>query len=192
VAVRAAGRRGAARVSKQPRPQRQRARAAARPAPARGLEHALARARDHARTAAAEAALAARALLDAASLGASGVPAEGHAALRSLLRWLEEAAAGAGGGAAARWAAALADALDAEIARWEARSRSDPEARGVLRAFLGLRELLWELGVQRPAPDVAAPPPRPPAPRAARRLERVAVEPEPGGRGRADRPEPIR
>jgi len=180
VAVRAAGRRGGARV-KETRPQRRRARPAARPArrrpPARGVEDALARALEHARVAAAEAALAARALLDAASLGASGVPAEGHAPLRGLLRWLDEAAAGAGGGAGARWAAALADALDAEIARWEARSRSDPEARGVLRAFLGLRELLWELGVQRAAPAEA---PAPSAQRPARRLERVAVESGPG------------
>jgi hypothetical protein len=145
----------------------------------------LLRALDHARAAAGEAALAARALLDAASLGATGMPAAGHEPLRSLLRRLEELAASAGGGR--RWLAALGAALDGEIARWESRSRTDPEARGVLRAFLGLRELLWELGLRaEPAAGEApggAPPraerPRPrPATRAAatRRLERVPID----------------
>jgi hypothetical protein len=154
------------------------------PAPHR-LEEALLRVRDHARAATAEAALAARALLDAASLGATGVPAEGHEPLRGALRWLEDLAANAGGGEGRRWLSALSDALDAEIARWEARSRSDPEARGVLRAFLGLRELLWELGLQAPAPPEGAPaaaPARAPTPRpatrraASRRLERVPID----------------
>jgi len=48
-------------------------------------------------------------------------------------------------------------ALDAEIARWEKRAAADGDARAVLRAFLGLRELLWEVGV-RPRPEPAAPP----------------------------------
>lgn len=43
-------------------------------------------------------------------------------------------------------------ALEAEIKRWEQRSQTDPDARPVLRAFLGLRELLWELGLGREAP----------------------------------------
>lgn len=153
------------------------------PAPHR-LEEALLRVRDHARAATAEAALAARALLDAASLGASGVPAAGHEPLRGALRWLEDLAANAGGSEGRRWLSALSDALDAEIARWEARSRSDPEARGVLRAFLGLRELLWELGLQAPAPPdaPATAPPRAPTRRpatrraASRRLERVPID----------------
>ncbi|MEB2346036.1 MAG: hypothetical protein OZ948_15005 [Deltaproteobacteria bacterium] len=148
-----------------------------------GLEEVLARALGHARAAAGEAALAARALLDAASLGATGVPADGHAPLRGALRWLEGLATSAGGSAGLRWLDALAAALDAEIARWEEQSRTDPEARGVLRAFLGVRELLWELGVRGPQP---APPPEPaepaphtrPKPRrgAARALERVPIE----------------
>ncbi len=45
----------------------------------------------------------------------------------------------------------LATALEAEIKRWESRSQTDPDARPVLRAFLGLRELLWEIGVGRDA-----------------------------------------
>lgn len=158
----------------------------ARAAPPARLEEALARARDHARAAAAEAAHAARALLDAAALGATGVPAAGHEPLRGAVRWLDELAAQAGGAGHARWLAALGDALDAEIARWEQRSRSDPEARGVLRAFLGLRELLWELGLRAAPPAPASPPPaaapRPRArveaarPAAARRLERVPID----------------
>jgi hypothetical protein len=43
----------------------------------------------------------------------------------------------------------IADALDAEIVRWEQLAADDLEARSVLRAFLGLRELLWEFGVRR-------------------------------------------
>ena len=42
----------------------------------------------------------------------------------------------------------LEEALAREIARWEMRSKSDQAARPVLRAFLGLRELLWELGMR--------------------------------------------
>jgi len=158
---------------------------AARPAPHR-LEEALRQALGHARAAAGEAALAARALLDAASLGATGVPADGHEALRGALRWLEALAASAGGAEGRRWLDALGAALDGEIARWESRSQADPEARGVLRAFLGLRELLWELGLRAAPPEppgeaaarAARPRPRPaPTRRAsARRLERVPID----------------
>jgi hypothetical protein len=42
----------------------------------------------------------------------------------------------------------LAEALELEIKRWELRSSTDADARVVLRAFLGLRELLWELGMR--------------------------------------------
>ncbi len=38
--------------------------------------------------------------------------------------------------------------LDDEIGRWETRGRDDPEARAVLRAFLGVREILWEFGLR--------------------------------------------
>lgn len=160
----------------------------ARPGPDRPVrfEEALAQARAHARRAAAEAARAARALLDAAAIGATGVPAAGHEPLRRAARWLDELAAGAGDGA---WPAALGAALDAEIGRWEARSRTDPEARAVLRAFLGVRELLWELGLRGPGAARGPAPERPPrdaraaehAPRpgrtgGARRLERVPID----------------
>jgi hypothetical protein len=157
--------------------------------PPRTVEDALARAAAHGRAAAGESALALRALLDAASLAASGAPAERHALLRRAARGLEALAAAAGGDEG-RWLAAMAEALDAEIARWEARSHEDDEARAVLRAFLGLRELLWELGLRRARPGpaaAAAPRARPTRTRPVRRsgsarLERVRVD--------ADRPGP--
>jgi hypothetical protein len=52
------------------------------------------------------------------------------------------------GRARRRHRAEIAEALDAEIARWEERAKHDADARSVLRAFLGLREVLWELGVR--------------------------------------------
>ena len=83
--------------------------------------------------------------------------------------------------------AAVLDALDGEITRWEGRSRTDPEARPVLRAFLGVREILWEITARGGGP---APSPEPggeeaageePAPRRTRsrrstRARRVRVE----------------
>ena len=42
----------------------------------------------------------------------------------------------------------MVEALDAEIARWEERAKTDDDARAMLRAYLGLREILWELGVR--------------------------------------------
>jgi hypothetical protein len=148
---------------------------------------ALAEARVHARRAAAEAAAALRALLDAATLAARGEDAAAGRlaplaeALDQLGAWLspeQESDADA-------VLRALADGLDAEIARWEAKSREDPEARSVLRAFLAVREVLWELGSRFAAKggdETAAPPAADAAERPARRrrtrrrVERVAVE----------------
>jgi hypothetical protein len=155
--------------------------------PERGRDHApesvqgaLARAGRHARSAAAEAILAARALLDAAALLQRGAPAETSPALAQIAVWLERLAAGIApdGAADADLTRALAEALDAEISRWEERARDDADARAVLRAFLGVRELLWELGV-RPAPagsaDEPSAPPRRPRSRG-RRVQRVPVQ----------------
>lgn len=151
---------------------------------------ALAEARRHAQRAAAESAAALRALLDAAALAAHGAPAaEGRlaplaAALEHFAAWLHPEGE-ENGDAVLR---ALADGLDAEIARWEARSREDPEARSVLRAFLAVREVLFEVSTRFAAPPETATA-RPEAtdtdersPRARRvrrprrRVERVAVE----------------
>jgi hypothetical protein len=97
-----------------------------------------------------EALCALHAVVDAASLAATGAPAEAHRGLALLARSLDDMAAALGQGEGASLLAAVADALDAEIDRWEQRAETDPEARAVLRAYLGLRELLWELGVRRP------------------------------------------
>ena len=151
---------------------------------------ALAEARKHAQRAAAESAAALRALLDAAALATSGETAAAGRlaplaeALERIAAWLHPEGEESGE-AVLR---ALADGLDAEIARWEARSREDPEARSVLRAFLAVREVLFEMSTRfaTPRKDEAAPPEdtdtveRSPRPRRARRprrrVERVAVE----------------
>ena len=134
--------------------------------PPQSVEEALHRAGRHARNAVAEAIAAARALLDAASLVAARLPA-GESAIFSpiahLLDALEEQvgrAESASHDYTAPLVAALAEALDAEIARWEMRAKRDPDARAVLRAFLGLRELLWEIGVRTTDPDDGAEPAR--------------------------------
>jgi len=121
------------------------------------VEAALARAATHGRRAASEALLAARALLDALSLALHGASADERRILGLAARTLDDLAdALAGGDARPGVLAAVAEALDAEIARWEARARHDADARAVLRAYLGLREILWELGV-RPAGSAPAP-----------------------------------
>jgi len=146
--------------------------------PASALE-ALERARQHGRKALAEAMCAVRALVDAASLATSGVPAEDHRGLALLARALDDAARGFGEGEGASLLSAVADALDAEIARWEERAAQDPDARAVLRAYLGVRELLWDLGVRRPAAgkDAAEKPKRGrAAPRASALRRRTAIQ----------------
>ena len=112
---------------------------------------ALDRARRHARSALREALAAVQALLDAASLAISGERSEAHRLLVPVVGILERLTAQLNGDIG-REAAILLDsisvALDAEIARWEDRATNDVEARAVLRAFIGLRELLWEFGVR--------------------------------------------
>ncbi len=121
-----------------------------RDAPASGVGEALARAERHGRAAIAESLRTIEALLDAAALATRGSPAELDRFLAPAVELLESLALGLGpvdppdGGLAA----AIAEGLDAEIARWEVRARDDSEARAVLRAFLGVRELLWEIGIR--------------------------------------------
>ena len=151
--------------------------------PPGSVEEALARARLHGRAAIADALAAIHALLDAAALATGGEPAQAHrlfAPLAGLLENLEVSFAAESRDASEPLLASIADALDAEIARWEARADTDSDARAVLRAFLGLRELLWEFGVRRSGgPSGGTPPggrraatrkrPRP-------RVQRVRVE----------------
>jgi hypothetical protein len=133
------------------------------------LEEALARAREHGRLALAETLTALQALLDAAALAGSGRPLQSHRQLAPLARLLEGLASRLGGDGPEPLLASIAEALDVEIARWEQRARDDLDARAVLRAFLGLREILWELGV-RPGPQ--RPRQRPAGPR----IQRVPVQ----------------
>jgi hypothetical protein len=126
------------------------------------VEQALAESLQHARQAIAEGLLAARSLLDAASIAINGKPAileagetRGATDLRlviaTLARGLDElidAARSSDADLPQPVVDAILGALDTEILRWEQRSRTDPDARAVLRAFLGLREILWELGLR--------------------------------------------
>jgi len=120
--------------------------------PERAAE-AAARARRHAHAAIVEALASVSALLDASSLALNGQAAARNALFGPIARILEGLRAEIDGSATTGEVAALlhsiAEALDAEIARWERRAETDPEARAVLRAFLGLRELLWEFGIRR-------------------------------------------
>jgi hypothetical protein len=147
---------------------------------------ALAEAHLHARRAAAELAVALRALVDAAALAADGgIASEGRLApvaqaLETAARWLDPERGGSGDAAAVL--RALAEGLETEIERWEARSREDSEARSVLRAFLAVREVLWEMETRFGAAPAAerddVPPaaPRARGKRSKRRVQRVAVE----------------
>ena len=115
------------------------------------FDEAVGRAREHLRRATLEGLEAATALLEAASLVSGTGPAtEGLSA--DLLRGIERVLQGLRSEGRFAFPEAvtgpLEEALAREIARWEIRSKSDPAARPVLRAFLGLRELLWELGMR--------------------------------------------
>jgi hypothetical protein len=152
-----------------------------REAPPATLEEALARAREHGRLALAETLITLQALLDAAALAGSGKPLQAHRQLAPLARLLEGLAsdlARRGGDGPEPLLASIAEALDVEIARWEKRARDDLDARAVLRAFLGLREILWELGV-RPLRSDSTPGPGPQRARqrpAGPRIQRVPVQ----------------
>jgi len=145
-------------------------------APDRALDEALARARRHAKSAVAEALEAVRAILDAASLATSGAPTDAHPLFAVIDRWFARGSRGlsAEGGLASGITTEIAEALDQEIARWEERAKTDADARSVLRAFLGLREVLWELGVRAPRGTAGAAPSES-APQS-RRVQRVAVQ----------------
>ncbi len=154
------------------------------------VEEALSRARTHGRVAAAESVAALQALLDAVALALSGKAAERDAILGPLSRSLEELrglVAPEDSHLGSNLLSALFDALDAEIARWEVRSREDPNARSVLRAFLGVREVLWEISSRGREPAESSEEEAPATPRTRRsagtgrsrrstRVRRVPVE----------------
>lgn len=134
------------------------------------LDEGPRRARDHLARAALEILEAARALLGTA-LHASGMHAVAPDSLageidRSLDALIASMRRGLPLEVSPTLSAPLFRALEAEILRWETRSQSDPDARPVLRAFIGLREILWELGVRPPAEAGRPTPPSSPADRA--------------------------
>ena len=119
--------------------------------PPETIEEALARSLQHARNSASEALLATRALMDALSILLANEPVARHAQPNSPIANLA--------GAIERWAGTLRGpepdrsspglpevlgALEIEIDRWARRSQNDPNARTVLHAFIGMREILWE------------------------------------------------
>jgi hypothetical protein len=120
---------------------------------------ALERAIGHASVALSEGVASARALLDAASLIVSELPAEAQPNLAELARALDQVSEALSGNSPSLRAAAthtLLETIDSEIARWEVKSRSDDDARSVLRVFMSLREVLWEIGIRREAPAPGA------------------------------------
>lgn len=128
------------------------------------FETGFERARDHLGRAALEVLEAARALLDA-SLRASGLHSVSPDSLAGEIgRSLDALVASLRDGKPFPLPISLTDplvgALEAEIARWEQRSQTDAASRPVLRAFLGLRELLFELGVRSPTEPGSAQAPR--------------------------------
>jgi len=130
------------------------------------LDEAIGRARDHARRALLETLATVQALLDVLlrtqSIDPSSREASGPSIQDTLSSWHETLRNGGDFDLPKNVVEPLLEALDREIARWERRSRSDPEARTVLRAFLGLREVLWEfVATPGESADMSTAPPTP-------------------------------
>ncbi|MEM9176712.1 MAG: hypothetical protein AAGC67_15920 [Myxococcota bacterium] len=145
------------------------------------VDRAIARARVHVGNAARESLAAIAALLEAGGRASGLDPAQTERLAAEMARRFEAQMGRLREGALfpSGLAGPLEEALAREIERWEARSAHDADARAVLRAFLGLRELLWELGLRsepgadRPGAAAHAPPggaSRPP------RVQRFDVE----------------
>ena len=121
------------------------------------IQEAIDRARTHLRRAARESIEASLALIEAAQL--AGGLEERSALVGNLTKALDDWIEALDQERAIRMPTAfiepLEQALNAEIERWEKRSATDDSARPVLRAFLGLRELLWELGMRHPENEAA-------------------------------------
>jgi len=145
--------------------------------PEPSVHAALSRARSHGQAAITEALAATLALLDAASLASSGEPAHANAIFAPAARALDNLRSQITDPdrEPVQLLQSVVSALDAEIARWEDRARDDADARSVLRAFLGVRELLWEFGIRSADPSSARPPkqPKQSAPRSGRRAKKV-------------------
>lgn len=139
----------------------------------KGPGEALGRAAAHARRALSEALAALAALIEAGGRAALGPEAEKQEWLQPVLASLEglrSSLEDADDRDARDLLASVHAAVDEQIRHWEGQSDQDPSARSVLRAFLALRELLWEFGAR--GPDEADSP----APGEGRRFTRVPVD----------------
>ncbi len=128
--------------------------------PPESVAEALNRARVHGRAAAAASFAAVRALIDAAALTSSGRASDASRLLGPIAKLFESLGNELGSNAidgSTRVLESIARAIDDEIAVWEERAQTDTEARTVLRAFLGLREVMWEFGVRRANPTPGRP-----------------------------------
>ncbi len=149
------------------------------------VEQALQRARTHLQNSSLEGLEAVRALAEAA-VHASGQTMDSTDSLTGQIQGqIEDLISTLRGNASFVMPRAIADplsqAVDAEIRRWEERAKDDPDARLVLRAFLGMRELLWEFSKRGDGPPgpVASRPKRPPEtaqPPTRERVQRFDIE----------------
>lgn len=144
------------------------------------VDQAIARARAHVGNAARESVAAIAAILEAGGRASGLDPEQTEQLAAEVARRFEAQVGRLRDGALfpASLAKPLEEALAREIERWEALSERDPDARAVLRAFLGLRELLFELGLER---DPKPPEPEPAHRRSSRppgrrRVQRFDVE----------------
>ena len=123
--------------------------------PPESVAEALNRARLHGRAAAAEGFAAMRALIDAAALASGSRASDASRLLGPIAKLFESLGNELGSNAidgSSKVLESIVSAIDDEIAVWEERARIDAEARTVLRAFLGLREVLWEFGLRHASP----------------------------------------
>lgn len=132
------------------------------------VDEALQRARQHLRNSALEGAQAISTLIEATMHASDITSVAADSMIGQIQQQLADLIAVLKGNSNFSMPRALAEplaaALDAEIRRWEHRSQSDPDARLVLRAFLGLRELLWEMGMRDSEQEAPASSPDKPSP----------------------------
>ena len=139
----------------------------------KGPGEALGRAAAHGRRALSEALAALGALIEAGGRAALGPEAEQHEWLQPVLASLEGLRSSLEDDEdrdARDLLASVHAAVDEQIHHWERQSEKDPSARSVLRAFLAVRELLWEFGARGPDESGSS------QPGEGRRLTRIPVD----------------
>lgn len=158
------------------------------PAQGAGVEEALGRARTHAQNAAVHALHALQALVEAGARVPGGLTHERsheiNQSLDALKRWCDpEQASGD-----FSLLEGVERFLDREIERFEARSRTQPELRTILRALLAVREVVFELSTAGSGTHTAeAAPAAGPAEQAVPEPAAYGAAPGAGGLGGAER-----